>query len=169
MSATIEQQYQRFLQVNTLLAEEADHIDRRRWQDWVNLYTEDATFWVPAWRNEDETTQDPKREISLIYLPQRGIEDRVFRFSSGDSYASTPLPTTSHVVGSVRIIEDAGDTLEVQAKGAVVTMDPRTGVTTRGVWYEYQLRDEGGQLRIASKKVTLLEAVIDGTVDVYNV
>ncbi len=169
MTATIEQQYQRFLQVNALLAEEADHIDRRRWREWVDMYTEDSVFWVPAWRNEDETTQDPKREISLIYLPQRGIEDRVFRFSSGDSYASTPLPTTCHTVGSVRVVEDQGSELRVLAKATVVTMDPRTGVTTRGVWYDYRLLERDGRLLIAAKTATLLQTVIDGTVDVYNV
>jgi 3-phenylpropionate/cinnamic acid dioxygenase small subunit len=156
-------------EVNALLAMEADFIDRRQWQEWVDLYTLDSVFWMPAWRNEDELTEDPEQELSLIYLPERGIEDRVFRFSSGDSYASTPLPTTSHVVGSVRVLSDTGQVVEASAKAVVVSMDPRTGAQVRGVWYDYQLRRVEGELKIASKKVTFLERVIDGTVDVYNV
>ncbi|MEX0730546.1 MAG: aromatic-ring-hydroxylating dioxygenase subunit beta [Aquisalimonadaceae bacterium] len=169
MTAMIAERSELLAEVNEFLALEADCIDRRRWQDWVDMYTADSVFWMPAWRSEDETTEDPEREISLIYLPDRGIEDRVFRFTSGDSYASTPLPTTSHVVGSVRVLSDEDDTIEVSAKAVVVSMDPRIGACTRGVWYDYQLRRTDDGLKIARKKVTFLERVIDGTVDVYNV
>lgn len=156
-------------EVYELLALEADCIDRRQWREWVELFTPDSVFWMPAWRNEDELTEDPERELSLIYLPDRGIEDRVFRFTSGDSYASTPLPTTSHVVGSVRVLSENDDSVEASAKAAVTTMDPRVGTVTRGVWYDYVLRRTEVGLRIAHKKVTLLLQAIEGTVDVYNV
>jgi len=169
MTAMLNDQYLRVMEVSELLAREADHIDRREWQQWVDMYTPDAVFWMPAWRNEDETTQDPMQEISLIYLPDRGIEDRVFRFSSGDSYASTPLPTTSHCVGSVRVLSDNGDSVTASAKAIVATMDPRIGNVVRGLWYDYELVRVDGALKIKTKKVTFLERVIDGTVDVYNV
>ena len=169
MTAVLNDQYLRVMEVSELLSREADFIDRRDWKAWVDLYTPDSEFWMPAWRNEDETTQDPLKEISLIYLPDRGIEDRVFRFSSGDSYASTPLPTTSHCVGSIRVLSDDGEKLEASAKAIVATMDPRIGNVVRGVWYDYQLVRVEGALKIKRKKVTFLERVIDGTVDVYNV
>ncbi|KAB7624000.1 aromatic-ring-hydroxylating dioxygenase subunit beta [Alkalilimnicola sp. S0819] len=165
----MSEKLQLWADVNDLLALEADLMDRKQWQDWVNLYTEDALFWMPAWRNEDSFTEDPETELSLIYLPNRGIADRVFRFTSGDSYASTPLPTTSHTVGSVRVLADDGEHVTVSAKASVITMDPRTGVTPRGVWYDMKLRRVDGELKIAVKKVTMLEKTIDGTVDVYNV
>ncbi|MCK0538347.1 aromatic-ring-hydroxylating dioxygenase subunit beta [Alcanivorax quisquiliarum] len=169
MTAMLNDQYLRVMEVTELLAREADHIDRREWQAWVDMYTPDSEFWMPAWRNEDEITEDPLKEISLIYLPDRGIEDRVFRFTSGDSYASTPLPTTSHCVGSVRVLSDDGETVEASAKAIVATMDPRIGNIVRGVWYDYLLVRIDGELKIKRKKVTFLERVIDGTVDVYNV
>ena len=169
MTAMLNDQYLRVMEVTELLAREADHIDRREWQAWVDMFTPDSEFWMPAWRNEDEITEDPLKEISLIYLPDRGIEDRVFRFTSGDSYASTPLPTTSHCVGSVRVLSDDGETVEASAKAVVATMDPRIGNIVRGVWYDYLLVRIDGELKIKRKKVTFLERVIDGTVDVYNV
>lgn len=156
-------------EVTDLLALEADLIDRRRWAEWVDMYTPDALFWVPAWRNEDELTEDPERELSLIYLPNRGIEDRVFRFTSGDAYSSTPLPTTSHVVGSVRVTAEQDDAIEASAKAVVVTVSPRMGTQMHGVWYDYRLQRTEAGLKIARKKVTLLEQVIDGTVDVYSI
>lgn len=169
MSSTQFESYARLLEVTELLSREADYIDRREWRKWIDMYTEDSVFWMPAWRTEDETTEDPLKEISLIYLPDRGIEDRVFRFSSGDSYASTPLPTTSHCVGSVRVLSDEGGSVTASAKAIVASMDPRVGNVVRGVWYDYELSNVDGELKIRRKKVTFLERVIDGTVDVYNV
>lgn len=156
-------------EIAALLALEADYIDRRCWREWVELFTPDSVFWVPAWRNEDEFTDDPEQELSLIYLPDRGIEDRIFRFSSDDSYASTPLATTSHVVGSLRVLFDDGKKIEVSAKGVVSSMDPRIGAQVRGVWYDYEIRRIDNSLKIRCKKVSLLERVIDGTIDVYNI
>lgn len=169
MAETHNEKLALWAEVNDLLALEADLIDRRQWQAWVDLYTPDSEFWMPAWRSEDETTDDPQTQISLIYLPKRGIEDRVFRFASGDSYASTPLATTSHVVGSVRVLKADAQGVEASAKAIVATMDPRTGNHVRGVWYEHRLVRVDGALKIARKKVTMLEHAIDGTVDVYHV
>src|SRR5690606_218618 len=127
MTAMLNDQYLRVMEVSELLAREADHIDRREWQQWVDMYTPDAVFWMPAWRNEDETTQDPMQEISLIYLPDRGIEDRVFRFSSGDSYASTPLPTTSHCAADGRRVTGNRGSVTRSAKAILAITDPRLG------------------------------------------
>jgi 3-phenylpropionate/cinnamic acid dioxygenase small subunit len=157
-------------QIEDFIALEVDHIDRRRWKDWIALFTEDAVYWVPAWRNEDTLVENPKLELNLIYLRNRGqLEDRVFRFSSGDSYASTPLPTTSHVVGSIRSTPAKDGQIAVSAKAVVVSVHPRRGSQLRGVWYDYTLvHDAAGNFRIARKKITLLEQIIDGTVDVYS-
>ena len=76
-------------EVAELIYWEATLLDRRRWDDWIDLYREDAVFWVPSWANEEETTTDPETQLNLIYMRDRGgIEDRVFRIESRDSYAS---------------------------------------------------------------------------------
>ncbi|WP_142850255.1 aromatic-ring-hydroxylating dioxygenase subunit beta [Telmatospirillum sp. J64-1] len=155
--------------VEELLFLEADLLDRRQWDEWLSLYTPDAVFWVPSWRNEDQTVENPELELNLIYINGRGgLEDRVFRFDSGDSYASLPLPATSHVVGSVRLLRQTDEQVEAGAKWIVATMSHRRGTQIRSGWYDYVLRRTEHGLRIARKKVTLLETAIDGTIDVYN-
>ncbi len=155
--------------VTNFLTAEADHIDQRDWQAWIDLFTEDSVFWMPAWRNEDEITDDPMRELSLIYLTERGVQDRVFRFDSGDAYSATPLATTCHLVGNVRLMEVEADQLLVRAKAQVTSMDPRIGSVLRSCHYEYTLLRDGDDFRIKQKKVVLLDRQIDGTIDVYNV
>ena len=64
-------------EVENLLYREALCLDEQRWDDWLALYPEEIEFWVPAWKNERETTADPKTEISLIYLSSRTrLEER---------------------------------------------------------------------------------------------
>ena len=59
-------------------------LDERRWDDWLGLYHEQAEFWVPAWRDEDEATEDPENEIALIYILSRvQLEERLSRLRSG--------------------------------------------------------------------------------------
>jgi len=50
-----------------LLYREALLLDRGDWDEWLQLFTDDAVFWMPAWRDELTPTADPDRELSLIY------------------------------------------------------------------------------------------------------
>ena len=66
-----------------LLYREAYLIDTQAFDAWLELFTDDVEFWMPAWRNETQTTQDPDRELSLIYYRgKRNLEDRVMRLTS---------------------------------------------------------------------------------------
>ena len=59
------------------LYREARLLDRGEWSDWVAMYREDAVYWVPAWLDEYETTNDPNTQCSLLYHDaRRGLEER---------------------------------------------------------------------------------------------
>ena len=90
--------------VRDLLYLEADLLDRREWARWAELYTEDCVYWVPSWATEDELIEDPEISVNMIYLTGKpAIEARLYRLSSGQSYATTPLARTSHMVDTVRV------------------------------------------------------------------
>ena len=98
-----------------LLHREAYLLDRRRWDDWLALYTEDAIFWVPAFASDDAMTTDPDNEVSLMYMDRPGLDARVFRLEAADSYANEPLPWTAHLVSNVMVTGATGSELEVAA------------------------------------------------------
>jgi benzoate/toluate 1,2-dioxygenase beta subunit len=84
------------------LYREARLLDDREWDAWLTCYAEDVTYWMPAWDDDDRPTEDPQRQISLMYYADRGgLEDRVFRIKTERSGASTPEPRTSHNVTNV--------------------------------------------------------------------
>jgi 3-phenylpropionate/cinnamic acid dioxygenase small subunit len=158
-------------EVEDLINREADLMDRHQWNEWLELYTEDCVFWIPSWNTEEEMISDPEVEINTMYIVGRaGLEARVFRMTSRDSYASLPLAWTSHVIGTIRLLgqNEAGD-LTASAKWLVLSLDSRRGKMVRGGWYDYALSDTPQGLRIRSKKITLLESMIDGTIDVFQV
>lgn len=153
-----------------ILAREAHCLDRQDWDAWLALYTEDATFWVPAWKSEHETTESPNTELSLIYLSGRAaLEERVARIRSGLSVASMPLPRTTHLVTSA-LLEPSGveDRLQVASNWSVQIFQPkRRRQHTFFGSYSHILRHERGAWRISSKTVVLKNDVIPALVDFY--
>ncbi len=157
-------------EVSELLFREARLLDAQRWTDWLELYCEDAVFWVPAFKMEGGYTQDPQAELNLIYIAGRGgLEDRVFRLNTGISLSSTPLPGTRHLVTMVMVDGVSGDRVAAFANWQVVWFNEIRGQQLRSGSYEYVLRRVDGALRIAQKKVLLLESIIDGYFDFYGV
>jgi 3-phenylpropionate/cinnamic acid dioxygenase small subunit len=152
----------------TLLTREALYLDRGQWDEWLALYLEDAIFWMPAWRDELNPTEDPDSELSLIYYRgRRNLEDRVWRARSGLSVASAPRPRSVHQVTNIFV--EAGD--RVTAAFSVHLFDKRAERTHIFFGrYDYRLaRDADAAWKIAAKKILLLNDTIPTVVDFYSV
>jgi 3-phenylpropionate/cinnamic acid dioxygenase small subunit len=150
--------------------QEALHLDAKRWDDWLGLYTEDATLWMPAWTDEHRLSASPNSELSLMYCTARaGLEDRVWRVRSGLSVASTPLPRTCHMVSnSVVSRTDDNSTLKIESSWCchVFRLKNRDQHTFFGR-YEHLLRLVDGHWRIAGKTVILMNDTIPTMLDFY--
>jgi benzoate/toluate 1,2-dioxygenase beta subunit len=151
-----------------LLYREALLIDSSRFAEWLELFTPDAEFWMPAWRDETTPTEDPERELSLIYYKgRRNLEDRVMRLTSGLSTASSPPPRTVHQVTNVLVTSASGDEGEVSAAFTCHRFDVRMDRTHCFFGrYEYRLLREDGPWRIARKKILLLNDTVPTVLDI---
>jgi benzoate/toluate 1,2-dioxygenase subunit beta len=154
-----------------LLYREAALLDEGAWDDWLALYTDDALFWMPAWRDELTPTADPDRELSLIYYEgRRGLEDRVVRARSGQSVASHPRPRCVHMISNVRLIECIANTAEIASNFTVSLHDVRAERTHDFFGrYRHTLRREKGAWRITRKYILLLNDTIPTVVDFYSI
>ena len=151
------------------LYREARLLDDRQWDDWLSCYAPDVTYWMPAWDDNDQTTEDPQSEISLMFYPNReGLEDRVFRIKTERSGASTPEPRTSHAVQNVELVEDRG--AEIDVRYNFHTLNHRYKATDQffGTMF-VTLRQTGDGLQIAAKKIVLKNDYIRQVIDVYHV
>jgi 3-phenylpropionate/cinnamic acid dioxygenase small subunit len=156
-------------EAEALLTREALLLDRGDWDDWLALYAEDATFWMPAWRDELHPTEDPDRELSLIYYKgRRNLEDRVWRARSGLSVASTPRPRVVHQVTNI-LVEEGN---KVAASFSTHLFDKRAERSHSFFGrYEYRLvrTADDSDWKIALKKILLLNDTIPTVVDFYSV
>ncbi|WP_226015899.1 aromatic-ring-hydroxylating dioxygenase subunit beta [Novosphingobium sp. FKTRR1] len=155
-----------------LLYREALYLDTRRWDEWLALYLPDATFHVPAWRDETSQTQDPETELSLVWYKGRAnLEDRVWRARSGLSLASSPLPRVVHLIANV-VVEDAQVEAGTGVVGSAFTVhlhDPRAERTHAFFGrYRHVLVEHDGAWRIAAKTVHLLNDVIPTVIDFHS-
>ena len=144
---------QLFHEVANLLYTEGALLDEQKWDEWLNLYTEDCEFWMPSWDSEHEYTKDPKKEISLIYYNSRaGLEDRVWRIKSGMSSASMPLPRTWHAANNIRLGTEQGGNIDVFANWQTHAFKEGETRTFYGR-AEYRLKRAGEELKIAKKMI----------------
>jgi len=151
-----------------LLFREALLIDTQRFAEWLELFTPDVEFWMPAWRDETTTTEDPDRELSLIYYKgRRNLEDRVMRLTSGLSTASSPLPRVVHQVTNVMVLDADEASATVSAAFTCHRFDVRMNRTDCFFGrYGYALVPQDGAWRIARKKIVLLNDTIPTVVDI---
>lgn len=151
-----------------LLYREALLIDTGRFAEWLDLFTPDVEFWMPAWRDETTPTQDPDRELSLIYYKgRRNLEDRVMRLTSGLSTASAPLPRVVHMVSNVLVLASDAGAASVSAAFTCHRFDARMNRADCFFGrYDYRLVASPDGWKIAAKTITLLNDTIPTVVDI---
>ncbi len=152
-----------------LLYREAHYLDTKQWEAWLELYADDAIYWVPAMVGDEGWTDDPDNDVSLIYMDRAGLEARVFRIENRDSYATDPMPHTAHVISNVLVHGEAHGVTDVSATWLVHSYLRVRGAVTRGGRYEIGLRETADGLRIVRKKVFVHDDRIVGPLDIYNI
>ena len=144
-------------------------LDAKDWDAWLDLYAEDAVYWIPAWDGEHTLTKDPDRELSLIYYGSRaGLEDRIYRIRTELSLASTPLPRTVHMTSNHVVDEAAEGQLRVHSSWATHSYRLETSHTFFGS-QDHLLRREGARLRIARREIVVANDRIPNVLDIYSV
>lgn len=151
-----------------LLFREARALDTRDWEGWLAFYTDDAVYWAPALTGDDAFVDDPDNDVSLMYLSHADLEARIVRVEEGDSFASDPLPLTTHLVSNV-LAEETADGIAVTASWLCRSFWRIRDPAIRSGHYAYVLRQTNAGLRIVRKTVFIHDDRIFGPIDFYNV
>lgn len=143
--------------------------DVQDWDNYVEMYAPEAEYHIPQWKSEHVHATNPKREMSLLYYPNRdGLEDRIFRIRTGKSAASNPMPRTLHLINNVRYQEDSEGNVEVQYSW--VTHYYRFGESSHFFGRATcRLKPQGDSWQITYKQVIVLNDKIDSVFDFYHV
>ena len=154
--------------VRDFLYREARYLDDKDWDNWLELYAADASFWMPSWDDNDELTEDPQREISLIWYGNRtGLEDRIFRIKTERSSASVPDTRTSHNISNIELLEQADGVCKVRFNWHTLSFRYKTVDSYFGSSF-YTLDMRGDSPLIKAKKVILKNDYVRQVIDVYH-
>jgi benzoate/toluate 1,2-dioxygenase subunit beta len=144
--------------VEQFLYHEARLLDTQRLEEWLALFTEDATYWLPLERDQE----DPIETSSIIYDDRTLLELRVKQARHPRAHARLPLARTVHQIGNIMVLKESS---EIHVSSSLVLVEFRS--EKQRVWgalVEHRLRRAGDGYRIAHKRVDLVnsEGELDG-------
>ena len=141
------------------LFHEARLLDTEKYEEWLELFTEDATYWVPL----EQGQRDPYETSSIIHDDRTLLELRVKQIRHPRAHARQPLARTVHQVTNVVPLGEANGDLRI---GSALTVVEFRNEKQRvyGALVEHRLRKKGDTFRIAHKRVDLVnsEGELDG-------
>ena len=141
------------------LYHEARLLDLQHYEEWLELFTADATYWVPL----EHGQKDPYETSSIIHDDRTLLELRVKQMRHPRAHARQPLARTVHQVGNVVELGRANGELRI---GSTLTVVEFRHEKQRlyGALVEHRLTPVGDTFRIAHKRVDLVnsEGELDG-------
>lgn len=138
--------------IEEFLFAEADLLDEWRLPEWLELFTDDATYSVPA----TDVPANASPDSSLFYVADDRfrLSERVKRLMKRTAHAEFPHSRTRHLVSNVRVRSRAEAELEVSS--AFITFRTKDGVTdTYFGSNRYKLVQVERNLRIRDKRCLL--------------
>jgi 3-phenylpropionate/cinnamic acid dioxygenase small subunit len=143
----------------SFLYREASLLDQKRYDDWVDLFRDDALYWIPANKGD----YDPRQHVSFVYDNMTLLKERIGRLVGGHCHSQQPASSTLHTISNVEV-ETLGQG-HVRVLSNAVIYEFRNNAQRRfyplqtfPAFCTHELREEQGRWRIASKKVALLNA-----------
>ena len=141
------------------LFHEARLLDSQRYEEWLELFTEDATYWVPL----EQGQKDPFETSSIIHDDRTLLGLRVKQLRHPRAHARMPLARTVHQVANVLVEKASPEEVLVSSTLSVIEFRSEKQ-RLYGALVEHRLRRNSDAFRIAHKRVDLVnsEGELDG-------
>ncbi|NCF20582.1 MAG: aromatic-ring-hydroxylating dioxygenase subunit beta [Haliea sp.] len=138
--------------IEEFLYDEAALLDNPDLDRWMELFTEDGTYWMPV--AEDQA--DPINHVSIFYDDRVMMEVRRRNYVHPRAASKDHHTRCSHVIGNVRTsgTNDHGDLVVTSNQHVLVYYRHEQRVF--GTRVEHHLLPDGDSYRIRHKKVTLI-------------
>ncbi len=132
---------------------EARLIDEKRLDEWYELFTDDARYWMPLSRRQP----DGEMHTSLFYEDKLLLKVRIERLRSPSAFSQQPPSFCQHVLQQpvVEEADAAADRYVMRTPFMYAESQLDHQVILAGVSWHHLVR-AGGTLRIRLKKIELL-------------
>jgi 3-phenylpropionate/cinnamic acid dioxygenase small subunit len=151
--------YQEALQ---FLIREAELLDERRWEEWLELLTDDIRYRMPVRVTKEHTLEKSVLQNMDHFDENRySLEKRVERLGTEYAWAEDPPSRTRHFVSNVRVYERAEE--ELLAKSYVLLFRSRGDTLGPDLLSAERidvLRRVDGELKLANREILVDESVL---------
>lgn len=138
--------------VEDFLYHEAYLLDEWRLDEWGELLTEDACYYVPP---NDVPHGDHRDTLFHIADDIHRIKSRITRLKSRHAHAENPHSRTRRLITNVRITNKDDNYIYVSANFLVMRYRRNEQIRQYVGQYEYKLAVQNGELKIAQRKAIL--------------
>ena len=151
----------RSIEVNTqhaveqFLYRQAELLDAKRWQDYIDLFAEDGHYWMPAAPEQTSGEGVP----SIFYEDRNLMRVRMKRVLHPDAWSQRPLWGTSHVVSNVVVESNDAKSGELTVRSRFHMLELRRDNTRHfACSYLHHLKKTAAGYRIRLQRVDMVNA-----------
>lgn len=152
-------------EIEDFLYAEADLLDEREFERWLDLLTDDVRYWMPMRKNLEFRDRDKDitgdDDIAWIDDDKVTLTKRVKQIMTGIHWAEEPLSRVSHLISNIRLAKQI-DAVTYLVKSHFIVHRNRLETETDFIAgrREDVLRRIDGKLKIASRKIIIDQAVL---------
>ena len=152
-------------EVEDFLYAEAELLDERHYEAWLDLFADDARYWMPMRRNvpADELEREFTREGADVNWFDEGkdtLARRVKQILTGVHWAEQPPSRICHIVSNVQILDAGPEAVRVKSRFLLYRNRVETETDFLVGKREDVLRRVNGGFRIARRKIILDQNVL---------
>jgi 3-phenylpropionate/cinnamic acid dioxygenase small subunit len=157
-------------EIEEFLYAEAELLDSRRYEEWLDLFTDDARYWMPMRRNvpHDASAREFTREgldVNWFDEGKETLTQRVRQLATGIHWAEEPPSRICHVVANVQVLratpsETSPAEVEIRSRFVIYRNRVETETDLLVGKREDVLRRTDGRWRIARRMIALDQNVL---------
>lgn len=139
--------------IEQFLFQEAMYLDRGLWDEWLDLFTDDGLYWVPAAPDQE----DPYNHVSLYFEDKILRQMRVQRMRHEQAFSMHSPVRGSRILGNVLVEEHDETTGACRVSSAFHLLELQFGEQhVYGGSYTHELVPVGDSYKIKLKRVDLI-------------
>ncbi len=140
-------------EVQVLLTQQATLLDARQWDAWMDLFTEDGVYWMPAAPEQTDWASQP----SIFAEDRLLMEIRAARLLHPNAWSQAAQWATHHLLGTTLVEAMQGETVSTYTPFQMMEVR-RDKVRHFGGSYRHHLVRQDGHWKIRLQRVDLFNA-----------
>jgi 3-phenylpropionate/cinnamic acid dioxygenase small subunit len=148
---------------------EAFLLDTGNFAAWLDLFADDARYWIPSRQTRDsrEESVGGPDSVPLMDDDKAFLTMRVKRLDTGLAHAEQPPSRTRHFVSNVVVTAERNPEYEVRSNIFVFQSRYEKSENFFVGYREDILRNDGSRWQIASRKVVLDQPVLPRVISIF--